>query len=319
MHKITKCTVAGFAVAVFGVVSAGGAVLVRVPSVPHSTATTAFGINDSNVIVGSYVRKGDGLERGFYGPVGGPFTGFDAGPGGTRALAISNDGHIVGYSNSQAGETDTQPVFERGPGGAIRTVMNGSAPVYGAANGIANATNAFVGDFWDWGDYAIGPFRGRHGQWRHEISLGGFQFSAATGINSAGLIVGFGATDRVHGFVLGKRGRIALVDFPWQKTDATELHGVNDNRQAAGQWFDIYNKPHAFLLDLATNTFTEIKVPRAQQVQAWGINSAGAVAVTTDRGSFIWCAVPSSCPSSGGAIHVDAPVHRGTGLPIPLN
>ncbi|HEY1962305.1 MAG TPA: hypothetical protein VGG69_07805 [Rhizomicrobium sp.] len=303
----------------FSFAPADAAVLVPVPHVPNATATMVFGINDSNVIVGSAVSKNDRLERGFYGPLGGPYTSFDAGPGGTRALAISNDGHVVGYANSQDGETDTQPVFERWPGGKTRTVMDAGSPVYGAASGIANATNAFVGDFWDWGDYAISPFRGHHGQWSRDIRLSGFQFSAATGINSTGVIVGFGATDHVHGFVLnGNRKSIALVDFPGNKTDATELHGINDNGQAAGQWFDIYNTPHGFVLDLATNTFTEIKVRGATHVQAWGINSAGAIAVTSDKGSFIWCAVDSSCPSSGAAIRVDAPVHRGTGKPIRL-
>ena len=48
-------------------------------------------------------------------------------------------------------------------------------------------------------------------------------------------------------------------------------------------------------------------------VRAWGINSAGAVAVTSDVGSFIWCLNDTSCPSSG-AIKTDAAVHKGASL-----
>jgi uncharacterized membrane protein len=318
MRNASACAVAALASAIFSFTPAAAAVLVPVPPVPHSTATTVYGINDSNIVVGSYARKGDGLERGFFGPLGGPYTTFDAGPGGTRALAISNDGHIVGYSNSQAGETDTQPAFERRPSGKTRTIMNGGSPLYGAAKGLANSTNAFVGDFWDWADFAISSFRGSHARFTRDISPPGFQFSSATGINSAGLKVGYGATDKVHGFVLQDRN-VTLVDFPGRATDATELHGVNDNGQATGQWFDIYNVPHAFAVDLATNTFTRIRVPNATWVQAWGINYAGAVAVTSDKGSFIWCAVASNCPSAPGTIRVDALAYRGTGKRVRLN
>ncbi len=48
-------------------------------------------------------------------------------------------------------------------------------------------------------------------------------------------------------------------------------------------------------------------------VRARGINSASAVAVTSDVGSFTWCLNDTSCLSSG-AIKTDAPVYKGASL-----
>src|ERR1700744_3699012 len=115
MRKRTWLPLAGIGPALLSLAAAHAAVLIPVKALPHSTSTMVFGINDNGTITGSYVRDSDGLERGFAGPLNGTYKKFDAGDGGTRALAINNSGYVVGYSNSQKGETDTQPIFERKP------------------------------------------------------------------------------------------------------------------------------------------------------------------------------------------------------------
>src|ERR1043166_9920637 len=46
---------------------AGAAVLIPVIPVPNSSATTVFGINDSNTIAGSFIGQDDGIEHAFVG------------------------------------------------------------------------------------------------------------------------------------------------------------------------------------------------------------------------------------------------------------
>ena len=113
--------------------------------------------------------------------------------------------------------------------------------------------------------------------------------------------------------ILPNNKQVQIIDHPGSATDATEFHGINDNGQVSGQWWDANDIPHGFLYDPASNTFTEIKVKGASRVQAWGINSAGAVAVTSNVGSFIWCLNDAACPTTG-ATKVDAPVHKGANV-----
>jgi hypothetical protein len=314
MINRTRFLLGGVGAAAFSIAAANAAVLIPVRPLPHSTSTMAFGINDSGNITGSYVRDSDGLERGFAGPLNGKYEKFDAGVGGTRPLAINNAGYIAGYSNSQLGETDTQPIFERKPGGKRVNVTENGAQLFGAANGISNSTNKFAGDFWDRGEFAIDGFIGHKGRWSADIGLpGNYQFSSATGINSSNVVAGYGATDRVHGVILVHNKNAVAIDYPDAATAATEFHGINDNGQVSGQWWDSNNIPHGFVYDIASSTFTEINVKGATRVRAWGINSAGAVAVTSNVGSFIWCPTDTGCPAAGG-VKVDAPTHKG--LPL---
>jgi hypothetical protein len=297
----------GSAMAVIAL-SAHAAVLVPITPVANSSATQAFGINDSNVVAGSYMGNSDGIEHGFFGTIDGHYASFDAGAGGTRANSINNKGFIVGYSNSQDGETDTQPIFERKLNGKIVVIARGGVQIFGVANGISNAKNEIAGGYWNQNAFHIEGFLGKKGQWIADIGLPpNYQFSSATGVNDSGIVAGYGLANRVHGVILVKNETLTEVDFPGTRTDATEFHGINDNGVVSGQWWSFNDIPHGFVFDIATQTFTEIKVKGAKRVQAWGINNAGAVAVTSDVGSFIWCMHKSACPRSG--LKVEAPTH----------
>src|ERR1700761_5145743 len=89
------------------------ATLVPVAPYPGSTTTQISAINDNNEITGNY-KNADGVEHGFFGPLGGPYTSFDY-PGGveTEPRSINNAGIIVGYAPDTA--SNTGPEFFRKP------------------------------------------------------------------------------------------------------------------------------------------------------------------------------------------------------------
>jgi hypothetical protein len=282
------------------------ATLVPVPSVPNSTLTTVFAINDNNVVAGSYIGSNDGVEHSFFGPLGN-YTSFDAGTGGSEARGINDKGLITGFSNSQGGNTATEPAFERKINGRIVNVMMSGQQLYGQPQGIAALGARFAGTHWDFGEQEAVAFVGRGGFWRRDLRIPfEYQASTAGGINSSGVVVGSYLQPPTHGFI-GSGSNIAMVDYPSGDSQGTALEGINDSGLAVGQWVDSSGNTHSFLLDPSTNIFTDINVSGASNVYAWSINAAGAVAVSTDIGSFIWCRRAKQCPSGG--TEIDAPIH----------
>jgi len=295
----------GTAAAAAMLASAHAAVLIPVPAAPNSTITTAFGINDAFQISGSYIGKDDGIEHAFFGTLDGNYTSFDAGDGGSEARAINNAGYMVGFSNSQNGTTADQPIFERRPGGKLLTIPG----VFGRAQGIDNAHNRFAGTRWDFGSHEAVAFVGHRGAYKHDVRIPQVhQASEANGINSDGVVVGDYFRPPTHGF-MGSGNHMQIVDYPSADAAGTAVEGINDSGQAVGQWSDSAGNTHSFLLDIATNTFTDILVSGATNVYAWNINNQGGVAVSSDVGSFVWCKRARQCPSGG--VSVAAPVHTG--------
>jgi hypothetical protein len=306
MRKLA-CVLAGCLGVAAASAPAGAAVLIPVIPVPNSSATTVFGINDSNTIAGSFVGQDDGIEHAFFGSLDGSYNAFDAGSGGTEARAINNNGYITGFSNSQNGTTADQPIFERRPNGHVEIVTVNGQQLFGRAQGINNSQNKFAGTFWDSGDHEAVAFVGRHGEFLREVRIPiVHQASDGEGINSEGTVVGSFFQPPQQGFVV--KGNQILVVFYLSDQDAgTTLEGINDNGQAVGQWVDESGNFHSFLLDIDTATFTDILVPGATNVRAWNLNSAGAVTVDSDAGAFIWCARKRDCPAGG--TEVAAPTH----------
>src|SRR5437016_6859348 len=152
-------------IAMFGIAAAlpaSAAVLVAVPSVPNSTTTTVFAINDNDVIAGSYIGSSDGIEHSFFGPLG-DYTSFDVGSGGSEARGINNKGIITGFSNSQDGYTANEPAFEREKDGTILSITMDGQQLYGQAQGINNFHSKFVGTRWDFGSHEAVAFLGHNG------------------------------------------------------------------------------------------------------------------------------------------------------------
>lgn len=285
---------------------AQSASLVPVVPVKHSTATTVYGINDANTIAGGFIGK-DGVEHAFFGTLDGQYKTFDAGTGGTEARAINNNGYITGFSNSQTGSTAEQAMFERHPHGRIENIFVQGQQLFGRAQGINNARNVFAGTYWNFSNHEAVAFIGHRGQGKHEVRIPAVhQASEGGGINSAGVVVGSFFQPPQQGYVVSGR-TLTVVNYPSDSASSTTLEGINDNGQAVGQWVDGDGNTHSFLYDIATNAFTDIDVSGATNVYASNINSAGAVAVNSDAGSFIWCASDSACPTGGKK--VAAPVH----------
>lgn len=269
-----------------------GATLVPVAPVAGASATTVYAINDDDVVAGSFIGA-DGIEHGFFGTIDGRYTTFDAGTGGTQARGISDDGFITGFSNSQSGDAGAQPIFERNPNGKIIGVKRAGEQLMGYAYGIENAKNRFVGAYWDPLKHQTVAFLGHKGAWLRDVTISAVhQASAARGVNSTGAIVGGYFMPPLHGFMLSGR-TLATVDYPGAA--ATELEAVNDDGKAVGQWIDGHDRTHSFVLDTATSEFTDIAVRGAREVRAWSINAAGAVALDTDIGAFVWCAKKRVC------------------------
>lgn len=286
--------------------SVSAAVLVPVPSVPNSTATTVFAINNKDLIAGSYIGSKDGIEHSFFGPLGN-YTSFDVGSGGSEARGINNKGFITGFSNSQNGNTADEPAFEREPDGTVVNVTISGQQLFGQTQGIAAKTGKFAGTRWDSDDHEAVAFVGRDGIWRHDPRIPyEHQASTAGGINSFGVVVGSYFQPPTHGFV-GSGNNITTVDYPSNDNQGTTLEGINDNGLVVGQWSDSSGNTHSFLLDPSTDTFTDILVSGASNVYAWSINVHGAVAVSSDAGSYIWCRKKRECPAGG--VETAAPVH----------
>ncbi|HEY2445185.1 MAG TPA: hypothetical protein VGI20_05540 [Rhizomicrobium sp.] len=285
---------------------ASAAVLIPVPAVSNSTLTTAFAINDNDIIAGSFIGASDGVEHSFFGSLDGTYTTFDAGTGGSEARGINDGGLITGFSNSQNGNTANEPAFERKPGGKIVNVTISGQQLYGNPQGVNNTKGKFAGTRWDQGEHEAVAFVGRRGQWKRDVRIPDeHQASTAGGINSSDVVVGSYFQPPTHGYIVSGK-TLTTVDYPSSENQGTTLEGINDNGLVVGQWVDSFGDIHSFLLDPTTNIFTDIKVSGATNVEAWAINTAGAVAVSTDIGSFVWCAKKSQCPSGG--TEVAAPV-----------
>lgn len=275
---------------------AGASTLVPVAPVAGASQTSVFGVNDDNVVAGSFIDA-DGVERAFFGTIDGAYQTFDAGTGGTEARGIDNRGVIVGMSNSQSGDSGSEPIFERNPNGKIVGVTRQGTQLFGTAQGLSNADDMFAGYYWDFTLHQSVAFLGRKGQWRRDVKISEVhQASAARAVNSQGAVVGSYFRPPMRGFVRSGRNLIT-VEYPSPDSQGTELEGVNDAGEATGQWTDSIGHAHSFVYDIATGAFTDITVDGASDIRAFGINSAGAVAVSTDIGPFLWCRKKSACPN----------------------
>jgi probable HAF family extracellular repeat protein len=306
--RVAMSAFRGFSAVFFAAAAAlpaSAATLVPVPSVPNSSLTTVFAINDSNTIAGSYVGTNDGIEHGFFGPLG-SYTSFDAGPGGSEARGINNGGVITGFSNSQEGNTATEPAFERMADGTIVNIMMAGQQLYGQPQGI-NGLGKFAGTRWDFGSHEAVAFLGRDGVWLRDVRIPHVhQASTAQGISGSGVVVGSYFQPPTHGFI-GSGNHLVTVDYPSGDNQGTTMEGINHKGRVVGQWTDSSGNTHSFLFAPSTGIFTDILVSGSSNVYAWAINAQGAVAVSTDIGSYIWCKKKSQCPSGG--TDIAAPVH----------
>jgi hypothetical protein len=277
-------------------------IYIPVPPVPGSIATTAFAIDDRNMIAGSY-RDAAGTEHGFFGTLDGDYASFDYGHNstGTQARGRAVDGSITGVAAADGFAVGIE--FFRKPNGKLLTFTQHRRPLDGIAQGI-NGFDTSVGDYSNT-DGIIGGYYGVAGSYHNDFNLQvrGWLQNSPRGISEDNTVSGFFIDRRgaQHGFVQQDKF-VQVVDYPDANAVATALEDINRAGQAPGQWNDTAGNPHAFVLDMNTGTFTVLDPGDGSTFQqAWSINGHGLVSLSTSKGaSFIFCPVaPKKCPQPG--------------------
>jgi hypothetical protein len=266
--------------------------------------TGVFGITDNGTIVGNWFDSNN-VEHGYFGTLAGRYTKFDAGPGGTEPRGIDNAGAIVGYYNASE-EVDGGQAFERNRNGVVSDITKNGVQLIGIVQGISAVLNdAFVGDYYqvDTSGNFTGlrfGFVGYNGRWLANIPLPASAAKPAPrGINDLGTVVGYFVSNSTqHGFIL-QNATLTQVDYSDPNAQGTNLQAVNDSDLAVGQWTDANGNSHSFTYDIRSSRFTPINVPGATDVQAFGLNNFGMIAVNTDTASFIYCPLAFQCQGSG--------------------
>jgi len=280
----------------------GAATLIPVAPVSGSVETDVYGINDDNILVGTYFTE-DSAEHGFFGTSDGSYTTFDVGDAGTQGRAINNIGTITGFANANGRVHCNFKEFERDADGSVKMLSHDHHALKGIVQGI-NDKGFYVGEDCQ-SDGSIQGYEGKAGKYKSQITL---PFDAVwvgpRGLNRNGDIVGFyfDSEGVAHGFAI-QQGVATSVDYPDGSVLDTYFEGINDKGMIAGVWDDADGNNHGFAFDSATDTFTEIDVPDATFVQATGVNRAGLISVLSDVGSFIYCPLARrKCPGGGGAV-----------------
>lgn len=289
---------------------AAGAVLVPIVPYPDSSRTTGFSIDDNNILTGSYIANSDGIEQGFFGTLDGTYSSFNVGNGGTQPRGSNNAGYIMGFSNSQSGDPNSDPAFERYPNGKVQYVRNGADKILGVVQGVNNGKNIFTGSYLNSSDSEPHGYIGVKGNYTADlkVKVKGNTGFAGRGINAHRDVVGWflDANGAQNGFILSGK-KLTVVNYPDASEAITVMEGINDKGQAVGQWTDTGGIVHSFLLDIASSTFTEIDDPAAASfTQAWNVNNNGVVTISSDVAPSLWCATKKGCPKTGADVR--APV-----------
>ena len=284
---------------------AGKGVLIPVAPFPGATSTSVFDIGDDNkTIVGSYVDS-DGVTHAFVGTLGGEYTSFDFGSGGTQARAVDRQGQITGFSNVTSTDHCTLVEWERSPSGVMHLIKDGRKPLNGIAQGF-NKFGFFAGDYCA----KDGTVQGYYGVKRKLKFPDPVPFetdyTSQRGINSKFETAGFFVdpdTELQVGFISAGGGTGQLT-YPDPNEVSTVLEGINESDLTSGQWTDTSGIIHGFSYGFETDIYTQIDDPNATSyTQAWGVNKSGLIAISSDAGSYIYCSLkPSKCPSGGTEI-----------------
>ncbi len=299
---------------------AANPILIPIIPFPDATTTYAFGIaDDNNTITGSYVDSG-GVTHGFYGTLDGNYTSFDfPGADSTQARAISGDGTLItGFSDITLSHCSF-PEWEFTVGGAIKQIKKGGTALFGAAQGI-NRKGVFAGDYCDSGGIIHGQLGQNYKFKRNVTTPFDSPYTGERAVNKNNTVVGFyvdSGTGLQIGTVITGGGVTSTVTYPDASESYTVMEGINNDGAASGQWGDTGGIVHAFAYDTNASTFVEIDDPNAASfTQAWGVNKAGLIAVTSDAGAYIYCPLRrNKCPSTGTAaieLHVK-PIHVAPG------
>lgn len=301
----------GFGCVAAATSSNAAAVYVPVPAVAGATdgSTLVLGINDHNMIAGSYFTN-DGIQHGFVGTLDGNYTTFDVGATFTDVRGIGNDGSVTGQADDSSGNLFP---FQRLHNGTVKKItIDGQGFLNGLAQGF-NSKGVFVG-FGTTEDFHRHQFYAKKGKYRGEIpsSIGTVNTKA---VDSSNNVAGdyFSTTDQAEHGVFLQNGTASTIYYPDKKAVNTYLAGLNDQGIAAGAWDNRIDSQHykfvAFKVDINAAKFTELVPPHAKYSLAWGVNNSGLIAITSSEGSFIYCPTKKGCPKAGIEVPDAASIH----------
>lgn len=187
----------------------------------------------------------------------------------TSAYGINNAGTIVGNFVNLDFALDGF-VFQKGD--YIDVAVPGGSGVLNDVNDLGQA----VGSFDDADTGVVHSFvREKDGLITAlPDALAGAFLSEATGINNAGVIVGFvvDADRQYHGFEL-RDGKYTFYEYPGAVR--TLFTRINDRGQIVGIWADADGRRHGFLLQ--KGTLRSLDVPGAIHTRCTGINNWGEI------------------------------------------
>ena len=227
----------------------------------------------------------------------------------TEARGIARNGTVVGFARDPAYVVGRE--FVRLFDGTIVPIMKDGVVLDGVAQGVQTHIPGMrgyisVGDYIDPTLTFYSGYIATNGRYTRDFNLNlpNVLSTRPRAINNAGTIAGFVETiDGVqHGFI-AKVGQVQIVDA--DITGTTLLEGMNDSEFVAGQVTDAEGNAHSFTYDNATGEFRTIDIGDGSTLQqAWGVNNARLIAVSTNVGapyaSYIYCPKrPSRCPAGG--------------------
>jgi probable HAF family extracellular repeat protein len=255
---------------------------------PGAAGTSAYGINASGKIVGSY---GDSNSSNGFLYSGGRFTtiSFPGWAGYTWAFGINASGKIVGY-------------YEDGTGfhgfldsGGRFTAINFPGAFATVALGI-NAGGKIVG-YYCYSTPAGSDCRGflySGGNYTTIAFPGGFT-TYAYGINASGQIVGVYSVPNHgdHGFLYSD-GSYTTIDVPGAFT--TYAYGINTSGQIVG-YYQEYGSGGSYGFLYSEGQFSNIDYPGGDVAETYGINDAEGIVGNAEPAETAFFACPSpACP-----------------------
>lgn len=234
---------------------------------PGASYTTAAGLNNVGLVVGTFELPGKQLEGFSYDVATAAYTTIDA-PGAlyTVALGANDSGTIAGTFTTPNGIAHG---FFLNGGKFTQYDIKGSKGT--SVNGINNA-----GDF--------SGTLGSNGNYRGFISVGGNLTTFAVngrpteayGINSANSTVGYfinAPANAFHGFLRDSTGHYTQIDFPG--STSTACTSINDAGVITGFYVDSAGANHGFILD--SGNYKNSQFPYIAQ-----LNNVGAMVGSFD-------------------------------------
>ena len=273
-----------------GMAQAGTLTAIASYADPSGGTTSVIGINNSGWMTGNILAT-DFTSQGFTRGAAGTYTLFSIGTAGssTYGRAISETNVVSGFATNPGGGLNTDTEFQRTNGGVVTTLTNPNTgnPLHGIAQGV-NASGVQVGDYYSGG--AAGTLSPDLG---YELSGDGLTLTtlsgpfgatrvAARGIADDGTVAGWAVIGGVTQGFIYSGGSYSLFSHPLAGGGNTYFEDINNNGILAGDYLGADTFFHAFEFDSHTNIFTDIVVAGASNVQAFGLNDAGDVVVTTD-------------------------------------